>query len=498
MFQTRWVFLKHSLLNKYKFATMQKSVLAEIVRSLQKKEIRELNKWLASPAHNQRQDVVRLFDYLLKHLPETGEDLKKEDAWRAIYPKEPFDDAYIRQVMYFLLKAIEEYFIFKEYTKEPVRPLLSLASLYRQRKLDKPFRQTIEMARRSQESSPIRNSDYHLDKFYVEQEQYFFLADQGKYAGEVNLQKVSDELDIAFVANKLRLACRMLGHQAVYKNASYDLGFLSPILMVLKQGNMLQETGVAVYYYTYQALTNNDDEASFDALQHLLTTQSKLFPLAELRELYFHALNYCIRKINSGKESFFRRSYEIYRTGFEHTTLMEENGTVQRMTFHNAVGSALKAKEFDWAENFIVRFQQNLEEKYQHSTVQFNLARLYFEKGDYDKAQIFLRDFEYDDMLLNIIARMMLLKIYYEEAELDAFESLIESTRSFLQRKEALDTNRKSAYKNTISLMKKLLHLNPYSKPQREKLREQITATQPLMERDWLLRQVEDNAKRRF
>ncbi|HMX39682.1 MAG TPA: hypothetical protein PKD78_05115, partial [Saprospiraceae bacterium] len=61
-----------------------------------------------------------------------------------------------------------------------------------------------------------------------------------------------------------------------------------------------------------------------------------------------------------------------------------------------------------------------------------------------------------------------------------------------LQRKEALDPNRKAAYKNMISLMKKLVNLNPYAKAPKEKLRELILSTQPLMERDWLLKQVDE------
>ena len=63
--------------------------------------------------------------------------------------------------------------------------------------------------------------------------------------------------------------------------------------------------------------------------------------------------------------------------------------------------------------------------------------------------------------------------------------------RIYLQRKEALDAARKTAYKNLVSLMKKLLHLNPYSKTQTERLRNLIVETNPLMERDWLLRQLE-------
>jgi hypothetical protein len=84
----------------------------------------------------------------------------------------------------------------------------------------------------------------------------------------------------------------------------------------------------------------------------------------------------------------------------------------------------------------------------------------------------------------------MLLKIYYEQTELDAFESLLESMRIYLKRKEALDTARKTAYKNMISLMRKMLNTNPYSKAQVERLRQDIENTHPLMEREWLLRQI--------
>ena len=155
------------------------------------------------------------------------------------------------------------------------------------------------------------------------------------------------------------------------------------------------------------------------------------------------------------------------------------------------VGFAIRIGEFEWAEQFIERFQHHLDEKEQHSIVNFNLSRVYFEKGLYDKAQDLLTQFEYDDMLFNIIAKTMLLKIYYEKDEFDAFESLLESMRTYLQRKEALDPTRKASFKNMISLMKKLLHLNIYSKAQRDKFRETVVKTNPLAEREWLLKQME-------
>ena len=89
----------------------------------------------------------------------------------------------------------------------------------------------------------------------------------------------------------------------------------------------------------------------------------------------------------------------------------------------------------------------------------------------------------------------MLLKIYYILGEYDALESLIEAMRSFVQRKEALSTAHKALVKNIIQLMKKLLHLNPYSKTQVEKFRAAVKEANPIQEQErmWFLQQIEKN-----
>jgi hypothetical protein len=116
---------------------------------------------------------------------------------------------------------------------------------------------------------------------------------------------------------------------------------------------------------------------------------------------------------------------------------------------------------------------------------------VFFEKGDYSKAQELLTQYEYDNVYLNIIAKTMLLKVYYALDEYDAFESLIESTRIYLQRKKELETSRKAAYKNMISMMRRMLSINFVSRAQRDKFKELIQNTNPLAEREWFLKQIE-------
>ncbi len=470
---------------------MEKSHLLTVLRSTNQRERRQIGLWLRSPAHNQREDVVKLFDWLVENGHLDHGAVEKRAAWTAVFPGEPFDDARMRQAMHFLLKNVEEFLIWEEMTKEDVRKTSSLASVYRRRQLEKPFRQSLDHARRSASASPLRNAVHLQNGFNLELEEYKYLTTL-KGNTRFNLQELSDSLDAAFVAQKLRIASLLLTHGAVYK-AEYDTGLLEDVLRFVETHRLLERPAVATYFYCLKTILEKTDEANYERFEECILQFSHHFPQTEQRELFLFALNFCLSRVNAGNEKYARKIFELYRRGFEKRLLLED-GFISGRTFTNAVQSGLKLKEFDWVEHFITEFQQFLEEKQRLSVVNFNLARLHYEKGQYDAAMRGLLGFEYDDLLWNLIAKSMLMKIYYEKREMDALESHLEAMRAYLQRKEVLGYH-KAIFKNLLSLTRKLVHLNPYSQPQREKLRRLIVETNPLMEREWLLRQVDEKAR---
>lgn len=470
---------------------MEKSVLIEVVRSLDKKEVRELNKWLQSPAHNQREDTLRLFVFLNKFQAKNEVPPSKEIAWKAIFPSQPYDDAYMRQVMFFLLKAIEEYFVFSECINNKHKFEVTLVQVYRKRSLEKAYRQMSRIARDSLENQPLRDVFYLQNKFMLEQEEFEHRVRIRTSLNEpFNLQETSDALEKWFIAEKLQTENAMFSHRNVSRTANYNTGLLKEILPYVEQRDWTKETAIATMYYVYMAMSNPSEEHYFDQLEHLIHSHEQTFTDSNFRTVYFLAINYCVAKVNQGRSDFSIRAFKLYKNGIENGFLFEKN-MLTRYTFGNAVAFAIKTGEFVWAENLIEKYQTYLEEKERKSIVNFNLSRVYFEKGDYKKAHKLLVQFEYDDLLFNLIAKTMLLKIYYETDEYDALESLIDSMRIYLQRKESLDANRKASYKNLLSVMKKLLQVNILSRSEREKFREVVVSTNPLAERDWLLKQLE-------
>lgn len=478
--------------------TVEKSVLIEILRSLDKKETRRLHKWLLSPAHNQREDVVQLYDYIVKHLDEDSSVLSKEKAWKALFKKEAYDDAQMRQIMHFLLTNLEEFIVFSEIQKDIFTSRSTLLRVYRTRNLNKAFRLTLESNKKVHSQEPYRDSTFFKRRHLIENEELKFdFSSTQRWHTELNLQSLARTLDLSYILDKLRLSCDMLSHQANYQKVSYDLGFTEVIIDYIEanKGEMLNEPAVALYYYAYKARTEKNNELFFSSLLESIFTRGHLLPTEEIRDIYVLALNYCSDKINIGEYTYIKQAFDLYKTGCESGILLFNN-MVTKTTFSNTVAYAISLKEFAWLENFIGTFESRLDEKHRKSMTNFSLARLYFEKGEYGKVQKYLLNFEYDDPVMNMIAKTILLKIYFEQGIFDAFESLIESMRSYLQRQEGLSQAHKTLFKNLLSQMKKLLNVNPHARVEVDKFEEGIRNTNPLSDREWFLAQVEKMRRR--
>jgi len=217
---------------------MEKSLLIQILRSCTKKEFREIHKWLNSPIHNQRQDVVFLFNYLLEdnHLYKDN-SLKKKTVYRWIFGKEQFDDAKLRQTIYFLNKCIEEFLIYQELRQNEVRAQIALATVYRKKKLRKPFQKNLKITQKLQEKQEFRNHQYLRNEYFLQNELYYFQSAIKRV--DLNLQEVSDALDATYIADKIRQSCLMLAHQSVYKKTAYKIGMLDEVLQYAKIKNFL-------------------------------------------------------------------------------------------------------------------------------------------------------------------------------------------------------------------------------------------------------------------
>lgn len=112
-----------------------------------------------------------------------------------------------------------------------------------------------------------------------------------------------------------------------------------------------------------------------------------------------------------------------------------------------------------------------------------------YAKKDFDEALPLLQKANYKDPLLNLSAKVLLLKIYDELDELDLLQAHLDAMQNYILRKKVIGYHKKN-YLNIIRYTKKLIGLNYFDKVAIEKLQLKVQQEEILTEKKWLLQQL--------
>lgn len=460
---------------------MRNTLLHEFIAALTAPERRSAEKWLRSPLHNSREDLLHLYQVLLKN--EEAPDRKL--VWEQVYLDEAFDDQRFRLTCSYLLQSLEGWLRWYEWQQTAqLDPYLLTA--FRHRSLEKHYLRHERKHRQALARSTWRNQGYHWRQYQLEEEYYRYLSRAGR--GQLlNFPAQEQALQRAFMSHKLRLACLSIANQRVGGDA-YDIALLPEILTLAAQSEYQQLPAIAVYYHAYRMYDNVTDEAAFRAFEALLLQHLPQFPSREGRDLVLLGINFCIRQINRRGNAYFKEALALYRQGLEQGILLED-GYLSPFTFSNITIIALRSDELAWTANFLESYRHQLEPHRREAIYALNAARLAYHQGRHREALLLLHQFSDRDFIHQLSAKIIQLKIYFENDDHQLLGAHIKNTRAYLRR-ITTDSYHKQIYSNIFSLADQLRKLPPYDKTKREALRQQIQTTEPLTEREWLLAQL--------
>ncbi|MEM1323998.1 MAG: hypothetical protein AAGG75_27300, partial [Bacteroidota bacterium] len=459
----------------------------DILVTMSQKEVRQLRKLLRSPFFVLREDVKRLFNCIadrhLKGRPIPSQELVFQKTFPDASPYEPLR---LRGTMSDLLALIEEFLVITHRRDDKLTTRLLLTEIYRRRKLNKCYQSSVKKTARLLEEQPKRNADYYENMLGLQMEKMEY-ASSTKRTEHLYLQEISDTNDVLYLIKKLQNACAQLSHQSVYKT-HYDYGLLNHLLEVIEQERYMRIPAIAIYYYCFRFLTEEDKLEYFHQFKAQLNAHKHQFTKEDLEAPYRLALNFCIRKMNKGDGYFTREAWELYKEGLEEEILLENN-YIPRFTFNNMIALALLLQEFEWIDGFIQNSTEKLEQELRDQTISFNLARLAYARRQYGEALLHLQSSEYKDLVNSLIAKMLLVKIYAELKEFESLVSHLDSFHQFIRRREVSDYHRRN-YLNIIRFVRKITMMGDYEKDKRANLRQEIRNEPVLSERLWLLEQL--------
>ena len=464
---------------------MNQSKLLQLLRTFRKEEWRRFREFLESPYFNKRDDLLRFYGYLNSIAPEMPEKkLEKELVFEKIFPGQKYDDKQLKYTMNYLLKKAEQFLVHQKLEgNPPLRNNILLDTLVN-RKLNKHYngylgRVTADLDKRKKE-----NSNYYYHKYQLADiaNVHYTLQNLRKY--DDRLQKVSDSLDEFYFLNKLKYSCEMLNRSKVVEG-NYGIHFIEEVISFLSEHSDRKNPLLSVYMEVYFTLVKDHADIHFETIKKLLGIYGDQFPDFEKRVIYLYAINFCGTQIasNHKRTYYVKECLQLYITGIDKEFLLN-NGNLSPWTFKNVIRLGLNLKEFDWTEQFIHTHHKKLVPEFQEDALHYNLADLAFKRKKYSEAQYHLLLVQYSDIFYYLGAKEMLLKIYFEEKEVEALFALIASFSIYLRRNKKISDNFKNTYLNFAAILQQILRAKPDRIPS---IVERIRKTELLTSRNWLL-----------
>lgn len=456
---------------------MTDSKIYNVLTHFDKVEQNRLRKYIRSPYFNVNETLMIFYETLADHINANGKtgELSKEQIWIKLYENEAFNDVRFRKLSSDLLKLVEGFLAQQIYDKNDLQQTSFLLEAIGKRKMEKLANGSVRTARLISDQQNEKSADFYFYQYLIEKNYHQMSEGELKRSDKSNVEAIINNLDKFYLSEKLRLYYDVLSRKN-WISHEYQLLFIDEIINHVKNNDYTSTPSVSIYYQILLTKTHPDDETHFYKLIELLDKYRSQFPLTEQYQLYSAALNYCVMKMNQGKQKFVREYHELFKFTLSHDIIFYATGSGELAPwyFKNGVLLALRLGEYDWSETFIKDYQHKLSMEYRGNVVSYSLALVYFYQKKYDKVVSLLQSVEYEDLAYNLSSKSMLMAIYYETDEDEALLSLMESFKTFLHRHKEIASEKRIHYLNMMKYIKKFRKIMPGDKTEIENTKKEI------------------------
>jgi len=475
--------------------------LLSLLKTFSKHELNSFKKFVASPFHNEQQELIQLFTIIDQYFRasekiQKASPLEKEVVWKYIFGKKPYNDVRLRRLSSDLIKLVYAFLSYNVYKKEGLSEQLNLLKALRQHSLNKHIDSISNQIMQTLNKHEVRNANFHLSGYNINYNLFNFPKTvQAKIKLYNHLEKADYHLECFYIIKKLENYCDYIGYK---EGISFDVQISLPpsFLDYIENSIFIKEPFIKAYFLVAKMLLKPNEINHFNNLKKHLEANKKRFSLQELDVFYTHLKNYCIVKINKGEISYFlRQLFDIFKTLLKEKIILKDNN-ISSQTYKNITTVGLQLKEYNWVESFIQTYTSYLPKVHRENALTFNLAKVYFSQKKYNQVIEQLREVEYKNHVYALGGKSILLKTYYELGEFSPLDSLIDSFRIYIRRNKIISKEVKQQYLNLLRFVKKLSGTIAGDKKALEKIRAQIDKCKALAGKKWILEKVEELAKR--
>ncbi len=484
---------------------MEGTKIVNLLKTLSRDEMDELEKFVSSPYFSRKRDCIPLLKSLRSFYPEFGWKASGKAVYEKAYPGKKFGDKKSVSMLSTLSSELYrlglEFLRFSELEKDELQKNLLLLKNLRRKNLQKEFFK--EHGKAEIENSISRGSaESFLESCRLSTVYGEYVWDRGDVKGlyEALLKRSESALAFAIITSYKFMDTK---ETASHFNINTGRTFADIVLESLDSEKMLSELkneNEQLYLYVYTnhliyMMMNKEpqDHEHYNRLKEVLDTNLEKFGHTEKYMLYQAIENYIVIHLeHSQHKKNVKELFNTYKKALElgiHKA--SPDGYLEPTVFRNIFTAAIDADELKWAEEFVIKYSPELSEEFSEGMKDYALANLHFIKDEFEQALKRIINIRYDYPLHKIEAKILQFKIYYELGNFEQGFNMLDTTKHYLSAADDMNTHMRERYTNFIKHASELLRVKTGRGKDAGRMLEKLKAGKAVEGQIWLVEKME-------
>ncbi len=493
--------------NDKKEGSMIKSKAIDILKTFTPEEFGQFGKFVRSPYFNNNGKLTAMYAELKKYYPDFAKrTFTKENFYANLFPGRKYNDGTMRKLLSGMQKLEEEYIAHSNFDKVKLFEKTNLLMTYfDQKKLDKIFNAKILELDKTYKDLTNFEDDYFRRNFELEVARINF--DLGRDRASFEPEKIRTDLlrCSAYMICYSLITALKLGQDIFVTKLSYDFDYRDTIAFKfidsLGPGKFIDSIKkyapefypvILIYFNRFMIAAGLDgDDAYYYELKEIILKNIGLFTRFERYNLMLFLENSCEEKVLSGK-GFNKELHSVHREMLSRNLFTaEDEDYFSVIRFRGMVRCALLNDEFAWTEAFLGKYLDKLPKQFRDNMNYYTRALLYFHRRMFGEALENVSKVKFETYRIKFDVWALKLQT---EFELDYYEEALYSIDSFRHSLRNDTTSPqwiKARFSNFINYFHKILKMKDgQEKSEADILREEISKSKEVLEKDWLLEKL--------
>lgn len=492
---------------------MLKSKAIDILKTFSKEEFRRFEDFVASPYFNKSKNLINLSISLKKFFPDfNSEEMTEQVIYNKAFPDNKYSYSMMRNLMSELLQLCEK-FILNDLLNQNLfsdpKNLIDLLDEYQERGLENLFK--IRFRKVDEE---IRNSKIDIE-LYKSLSRLEILKQEFEYSNYSWKQKLresyfkSAEYDLCNIvrllfrnSNSIFFSSSNIGgdvNESVFYKLVKKIN-INELLTELAPVNTEEKFFIEINLKLLLLTTSTDNEKIFYDVKNSIFTNIDLFSNGERYTLLSILRNYCRYKMDLNRSPFKEELYLVNKLQLEKIDFsIDKLESALYNIYEETFAISVAKKDYKYAEIFIEKYKNLLEEGIREVVYGFVKAYLNFEYGKYDKTIEILSKIKIPNWHSYLRIKILYLKAYYELGYYEEAFTMLDALKHFINKEQKIAEDGKKQYNILFGVYFRIFKYKTepqrYSQFEISKLQDDINNLTLIAGKEWFNEKAEELKK---